>query len=231
MSAREPLSPEEAAEAEAIWAERDRRIAARWPDLTPVPLSPERLAEAKNLLRYESSISFHSARAKESMLLVVAEVDRLTALLEFEKEDAASLRTKVGDRNATIDRLSTRIGELEAELAKYVGKEPTLTEEMQYVGSCLDAVYDLVNGAKKRGHEVVTTAEVEQAASGDWPRDPKDNRRSIYVDGKGNAWISCATDEAGVEYVIEVDESVGEEKPLDTVRSETGGLREIGRCW
>jgi hypothetical protein len=52
------------------------------PDFTPVPLSPERLAEAKNLLRYESSISFHSARAKESMLLVVAEVDRLR---EFER--------------------------------------------------------------------------------------------------------------------------------------------------
>lgn len=45
-------------------------------------LTPERLAEAKSLLRTESSISFHSARAKESMLLLVAEVESLQAELE-----------------------------------------------------------------------------------------------------------------------------------------------------
>ncbi len=47
----------------------------------PMPAGPaltdDRLAEIKSLLRYESSISFHSARAKESMLLLVAEVERL----------------------------------------------------------------------------------------------------------------------------------------------------------
>lgn len=48
----------------------------------PVRLSPERLAEIKNLLRYESSISFHSARAKQSMLLLVAEVELLRSELE-----------------------------------------------------------------------------------------------------------------------------------------------------
>lgn len=42
-------------------------------------LTPERLSEIKDLLRYESSISFHSHRAKESMLLLVAEVERLWA--------------------------------------------------------------------------------------------------------------------------------------------------------
>lgn len=42
-------------------------------------LSDERLAEIKSLLRYETSISFHSARAKESMLLLVVAVERLRA--------------------------------------------------------------------------------------------------------------------------------------------------------
>lgn len=41
------------------------------------PLTPARLSEIKSLLRYETSISFHSARAKESMLLLVTEVERL----------------------------------------------------------------------------------------------------------------------------------------------------------
>ena len=50
--------------------------------VTTKRLTPERLAEIKNLLRYESSISFQSARAKESMLLLVAEVETLQAELE-----------------------------------------------------------------------------------------------------------------------------------------------------
>lgn len=51
-----------------------------------VRLTVERLAEIKSLLRYETSISFHSARAKESMLLLVAEVERLRAELEAASE-------------------------------------------------------------------------------------------------------------------------------------------------
>ncbi|MFF2940857.1 hypothetical protein ACFVSQ_13540 [Streptomyces niveus] len=45
------------------------------PDCTnpTVTLTPERLSEITNLLRYESSIAFYSARAKESMLLLLAE--------------------------------------------------------------------------------------------------------------------------------------------------------------
>lgn len=45
-------------------------------------LTAERLAEIKSLLRYETSISFHSARAKESMLLLVAEVESQAAELD-----------------------------------------------------------------------------------------------------------------------------------------------------
>jgi hypothetical protein len=52
----------------------------------PMPVGPEalddtRLAEIRSLLRYETSISFHSARAKQSMLLLLAEVERLNSEL------------------------------------------------------------------------------------------------------------------------------------------------------
>lgn len=64
----------------------------------PVPGKPERLddlrlAEIKSLLRYETSISFHSARAKESMLLLVAEVERQAdelAAARKERDEAPS---------------------------------------------------------------------------------------------------------------------------------------------
>lgn len=68
------------------------------------PLSPERISEIKSLLRYETSISFHSARAKESMLLLVAEVERLRAELIAATEDAAFMhRITIPDlrRNVT----------------------------------------------------------------------------------------------------------------------------------
>ncbi|WP_326739091.1 hypothetical protein [Streptomyces sp. NBC_01022] len=46
---------------------------------TLAELTPERIAEIKDLLRYESSIAFYSSRAKESMLLLVAGVEQLRA--------------------------------------------------------------------------------------------------------------------------------------------------------
>lgn len=42
-------------------------------------LDPERLAEIKALVRNETSIAFYSNRAKESVLLLIAEVERLRA--------------------------------------------------------------------------------------------------------------------------------------------------------
>ncbi|MDQ0792060.1 hypothetical protein [Streptomyces sp. B1I3] len=50
-------------------------------------LTPERIAEIKDLLRYESSIAFYSHRAKESMLLLVAGVEQLkTERSEIEQQ-------------------------------------------------------------------------------------------------------------------------------------------------
>lgn len=60
-------------------------------------LTPERISEIKSLLRYETSISFHSARAKKSMLLLVAEVERLSRDITEQVRYAAALEARVCD--------------------------------------------------------------------------------------------------------------------------------------
>jgi hypothetical protein len=115
------------------------------PDLTPVPLSPERLAEIKDLLKYESSIAFYSSRAKESMLLLVAEAeeaarlraDRAQVVAEVQRfgiYGSATTATKalveraseLVDENA---RLKTRVGELEASLPSRFASTPLQVEQ------------------------------------------------------------------------------------------------------
>lgn len=59
-------------------------------------LTSERLTEIKSLLRYETSISFHSARAKESMLLLVAEVERQAAELAAVREERDEAKERLG---------------------------------------------------------------------------------------------------------------------------------------
>ncbi|MFE2967537.1 hypothetical protein ACFXKC_28465 [Streptomyces sp. NPDC059340] len=61
-----------------------------------------------------------------------------------------------------------RVTELEAELAKYVGHEPTIAEEMAYLSNSLDAVLALCHETKNSGALGVTPEAVEQAASGEW---------------------------------------------------------------
>lgn len=68
---------------EAEWEAAKLADAVAAEGVLPMPIGPvltdERLIEIKSLLRYETSISFHSARAKESMFLLVAEVEQLRA--------------------------------------------------------------------------------------------------------------------------------------------------------
>jgi len=66
---------------------------------------------------------------------------------------------------------------LRAELAKYVGKEPTIAEEMAYLSSCLDAVRDVCDDAEKQAtrweHPLPVpewVAKVRSAADGLEPR-------------------------------------------------------------
>jgi hypothetical protein len=69
-------------------------------------LTPERIAEIKDLLKYESSIAFYSHRAKESMLLLVAGVECMRAELAAHRSraevlaEASSWLDTVGEREA-----------------------------------------------------------------------------------------------------------------------------------
>lgn len=61
-----------------------------------------------------------------------------------------------------------QIAELRTELAKYVGAEPTIAEEMAYLSRCLHAVHDLCDAAKRDGALGITPEAVEQAANAEW---------------------------------------------------------------
>ncbi|WP_431999271.1 hypothetical protein [Streptomyces sioyaensis] len=52
----------------------------------------------------------------------------------------------MGERMALVMR---RLLDAEAELARYVGAEPTVAEEMQYLNRCLDAVHDVLDEARR----------------------------------------------------------------------------------
>ncbi|MFJ4785058.1 hypothetical protein [Streptomyces sp. NPDC088794] len=62
--------------------------------MTDNRMTPERIAEIKDLLKYESSIAFYSHRAKESILLLVAEAEEAARL----RKQAAIVETFVADR-------------------------------------------------------------------------------------------------------------------------------------
>ncbi|MFJ3949032.1 hypothetical protein ACIPXV_03035 [Streptomyces libani] len=79
----------------------------------------------------------------------------------------------MGERMALVMR---RLLDAEAELEKYVGKEPTVAEEMQHLNRCLDAVYAVVEEAKRGAQRWENplpvpewVAAVEQAADGNRP--------------------------------------------------------------
>lgn len=160
-----------------------------------------------------------------------AEIRELhTALGRSERpEDAAPF--------AALDDLLFGFDRMRTELAKYVGAEPTIAEEMAYLSACLNAVHDLCNRAQTQAERweqpLPVPAWVEQvrgAASGMHPNDPADNRHRIYIDGKGNGWISVCSDE-GTEWVVPVQAAAHVEQDVRDVADDTGFLREIGRCW
>lgn len=74
-------------------------------------LTPERFREIRDLLRYETSISFHSARAKKSMLLLVAGVEQI-------RQEAAAAHASETTLQQQIDSQAEEIGRLRAALAE-----------------------------------------------------------------------------------------------------------------
>ncbi|RSN13784.1 hypothetical protein DMH25_08330 [Streptomyces sp. WAC 01325] len=78
-------------------------------------LTPKRLAEIRDLIRYESSIAFYSHRAKESVLLLIAEA-----------EEAARLRARVAEQDTQREALAER---LRAGQRWQRGRRPELVSE------------------------------------------------------------------------------------------------------
>ncbi|MFF0426884.1 hypothetical protein ACFYUJ_21030 [Streptomyces sp. NPDC004520] len=56
----------------------------------------------------------------------------------------------LADHDADTIALRVRVTELEAELKKYVGVEPTIAEEMAYLSRCLDAVIGVCDAAERQ---------------------------------------------------------------------------------
>jgi hypothetical protein len=72
--------------------------------------------------------------------------DRALTDLEFENVSRASVPALLAELvTARAERDEAR-----AQLAKYVGHEPTSAEEMAYLSRCLDAVRDLCDDAEKQ---------------------------------------------------------------------------------
>lgn len=158
-----------------------------------------------------------------------------TRLLEIREHLAMTTNWSIG--NLAARDLLAEVQRLKAELAKYVGAEPTIAEEMAYLSRCLDAVRDLCDATEEQAtrweNPLPVPEWVEQvraATDGVRPDDPNDNRHRIFVDGKGNGWISVCSDE-GTEWVVPIQPAAHVEQDVRDVADETGSLREIGRCW
>jgi hypothetical protein len=145
-------------------------------------------------------------------------------------EFTAHARDDIPDLLVELDRVR-------AELAKYVGHEPTLTDEMAYLRRCLNDVYEVCDQAETRATrweqplpvpEWVAT--VRQAADGERPDNPDDKRRRIYIDGDGNGWLDQSVGYGGIRWVAPLAIFPGDSEPAASVRDRTNGLHEIGRC-
>lgn len=78
--------------------------------------------------------------------------------------------------------------------------------------------------------QAAKAAEVE-AAKAKVAEEVADRRRRIYIDGKGDGWIDLSVDETTGERELTGITNPWKIASAEEVRNDTGGLREIGRCW
>ncbi|MEV6854799.1 hypothetical protein AB0M89_13430 [Streptomyces microflavus] len=137
-----------------------------------------------------------------------------------------------------LEQAQARIAELEKELERYVGKEPTVRDEMAHLQRKLNAVRELCDQAAAqaaRWENPLPVPEwvgaVREAADSERPDNPADKRRRIYIDGKGNGWLDQSTGHGGIRWIAPLAIFPGDAEPSTTVRDRTGELHEIGRCW
>ncbi|WP_030292292.1 hypothetical protein [Streptomyces katrae] len=133
-----------------------------------------------------------------------------------------------------VASLLAKVAELEATLERYVGKEPTVREEMAYLNRCLNAVHDVCREAEKQATrweqplpvpEWVST--VRSAAAGEREDRPDDKRRRVYMDGNGMYWVD-AERSAGTQWIGPVVAS-GLRLLITDVHAAGGEIHEIGR--
>lgn len=113
------------------------------PAQTQATLSPERLAEIKDLLRYESSISFQSHRAKESMLLLVAEIEQWWATYGRDALPGALSRMQRAEAEAErgkTDRSATLTEAIQAARSEYLTDATGHPEDDAYNQGVTDAI-------------------------------------------------------------------------------------------
>ncbi|MFE1192863.1 hypothetical protein ACFW6E_08690 [Streptomyces olivaceoviridis] len=92
-----------------------------------------------------------SARLRSERNEFCDRVDTLTAVAKGNKQHVQSLFAELQRAQRERDEARARVAELEAERAKYVGREPTIAEEMAYLSRCLDSVLALCEQAEKQG--------------------------------------------------------------------------------
>ncbi|GAA1780301.1 MULTISPECIES: hypothetical protein [Actinomycetes] len=147
--------------------------------------------------------------------------------------ELTELRAKLRINEQQLEERDQRVADLEATLERYVGKEPTVRDEMAYLHRCLNAVFNACRVAEKQATrwenplpvpEWVST--VRSAAAGEHDDWPADNRRRIYLDGTGQAWI-----ETTKGFVTQIEMPLWDGEPIANVREKTGEIHEIGRTW
>ncbi|MWA08839.1 hypothetical protein [Streptomyces sp. BA2] len=151
--------------------------------------------------------------------------------------DVEWLKNDVHDLAAELAAVRAERDEVRTELGKYADHEPTAAEELAYLTRCLNDVHAVCDGAEEqslRWENPLPVPEwvpvVREAADGVRPDNPGDRRRHIYIDGKGNAWLSLSH-ENGIRYIGRLAGSFNGDDTVDSVREATGSIREIGRCW
>ncbi|MFF9624221.1 hypothetical protein [Streptomyces griseosporeus] len=168
------------------------------------------------------------AHAREDVPALLAELAAVRA--ERDELAARARRVAVSHEHFIYDHADPGAEALASqyELLNYLSAMPGETElPVNPVESALRLVLALLD----EWDENITPGEIRKSLAEFLPRDDaSDNRRRIYIDGKGNGWISVCHDE-GTEWVVPVEPAAHVEQDIRDVADETGSLREIGRCW
>lgn len=168
------------------------------------------------------------AHAREDVPALLNELAAVRA--ERDELAARARRVAVSHEHFIYDHSDPGTEALAAqyELVNYLSAMPSETElPVNPVENALRLVLALLD----EWDENVTPGEIRKTLAEFLPRDDAaDNRRRIYIDGKGNGWISVCADE-GTEWVVPVQPEAAVEQDVRDVADETGSMREIGRCW